>query len=380
MKMDINELVLQMTYAAAQMAQNTIPQTQEPTRTEDGKSFQNLMDEKRTERTERESKAPETTTAATQTAQQSQTAASGAPVMQQLAAMVTDTAVIPAVVNTAVTVPDGEAAVEAVTMVSAAMPETVAQEAMPEETVLPQMQATVEAPATEAATQPAVPTAQPKQEAVETPADAETLVTAKAAPETETQNVSVQEEVQVTVEQDAAPVRKQEQEVDETAVQTDGLSKPLFEDTEAMPQRVGDAPVVDTESGDLDSQLATKLNEALSKGSQRVEIRLTPENLGRVVIEMQRNPEGVLQVVLHTENSQAAKLLSEHSGALGLMLQNTQHTEVRVEVQQPQQNQHSQQQPDQNGGQGREQQQQQRRQQADPERFLQQLRLGLLPT
>ena len=75
MKMDINELVLQMTYAAAQMAQNTIPQTQEPTRTEDGKSFQNLMDEKRTERTERESKAPETTTAATQTAQQGQTAA-----------------------------------------------------------------------------------------------------------------------------------------------------------------------------------------------------------------------------------------------------------------------------------------------------------------
>lgn len=381
MKMDINELVLQMTYAAAQMAQDTIPQTQEPTRTEDGKSFQNLMDEKRTERTERESKAPETTTAATQTAQQGQTAASGAPVMQQLAAMVTDTAVIPAVVNTAVTVPDGEAAVEAVTMVSAAMPETVAQEAMPEETVLPQMQATVEAPVTEAATQPTVPTAQPQQEAAEAPVDAETLVTAKAAPETETQNVSVQEEVQVTVEQDAAPVRRQEQEVDETAVQTDGLSKPLFEDTETMPQRVGDAPVLDTESGDLDSKLATKLNEALSKGSQRVEIRLTPENLGRVVIEMQRNPEGVLQVVLHTENSQAAKLLSEHSGALGLMLQNTQHTEVRVEVQQPQQNQHSQQQPDQNGSQGREQQQQQqRRQQADPERFLQQLRLGLLPT
>ena len=96
MKMDINELVLQMTYAAAQMAQNTIPQTQEPTRTEDGKSFQNLMDEKRTERTERESKAPETTTAATQTAQQGQTAASGAPVMQQLAAMVTAVSVMPA--------------------------------------------------------------------------------------------------------------------------------------------------------------------------------------------------------------------------------------------------------------------------------------------
>ena len=379
MKMDINELVLQMTYAAAQVAQSTLPQTQEPTRTEDGKSFQNLLEEKRTER---ETKTTETTAATTQTAQQSQTAASSTPVMQQLAAMVTDTAVIPAVVNTAMPVSDGEAAVDAVTMVSTAMPETVVQETLPEKTALPQMQTTVETPAPEATAQPvAVPTAEPQQEAAEAPVDAETLVTAKAAPETETQNLSVPGEVQVTVEQDAAPVRKQEQDVDETAVQTDGLSKPLFEDAEAMPQRVGDAPVVDTESGDLEAKLATKLNEALSKGSQRVEIRLTPENLGRVVIEMQRNPEGVLQVVLHTENSQAAKLLSEHSGALGLMLQNTQHTEVRVEVQQSQQNQHSQQQPDQNGSQGREQQQQQqRRQQADPERFLQQLRLGLLPT
>lgn len=379
MKMDINELVLQMTYAAAQVAQSTLPQTQEPTRTEDGKSFQNLLEEKRTER---ETKTTETSAATTQTAQQGQTAASGTPVMQQLAAMVTDTAVIPAVVNTAMPVSDGETAVDAVTMVSTAMPETVVQETLPEQTALPQMQTAVETPAPEATAQPvAVPTAEPQQEAAEAPVDAETLVAAKAAPETETQNLSVPDEVQVTVEQNAAPARKQEQDVDETAVQTDGLSKPLFEDAEAMPQRVGDAPVVDTESGDLEAKLATKLNEALSKGSQRVEIRLTPENLGRVVIEMQRNPEGVLQVVLHTENSQAAKLLSEHSGALGLMLQNTQHTEVRVEVQQSQQNQHSQQQPDQNGSQGREQQQQQqRRQQADPERFLQQLRLGLLPT
>lgn len=378
MKMDINELVLQMTYAAAQVAQSTLPQTQEPTRTEDGKSFQNLLEEKRTER---ETKTTETAAPTTQTAQQSQAAASGTPVMQQLAAMVTDTAVIPTVVNTAVPVSDGEMAVDAVTMVSTAMPETVVQEALPEQTALPQTQVTAETPAPEATAQPvAVPTAEPQQEAAEAPADAETLVTAKAAPETETQNLTVSDEVQVTVEQDAAPARKQEQDVDETAVQTDGLSKPLFEDAETMPQRVGDAPVVDTESGDLEAKLATNLNEALSKGSQRVEIRLTPENLGRVVIEMQRNPEGVLQVVLHTENSQAAKLLSEHSGALGLMLQNTQHTEVRVEVQQSEQNQNSQQQPDQNGGQGREQQQQQRRQQADPERFLQQLRLGLLPT
>ena len=61
------------------------------------------------------------------------------------------------------------------------------------------------------------------------------------------------------------------------------------------------------------------------------------------------------------------------------MLQDSSHSEVRVEVPQPQQEQTPWQQPDQNGGQ---QQQQQQRQQNAPRRetesFLHQLRLGLV--
>ena len=65
-----------------------------------------------------------------------------------------------------------------------------------------------------------------------------------------------------------------------------------------------------------------------------------------------------------------------------MMLQNSQQGEVRIEIRQPDQNERPWQQPDQNGGQnGQEgrQQQERRRQPSDPERFLQQLRLGLVP-
>lgn len=376
MKMDLNELILQMTYAAAQVAQNTMPQTQDTPRTEDGKSFQSLMDEKRTEQKPKETETSSkegTSQSQVQTQAQPQTAVS-APVLQQLAALVTENGA-PAVVNTAVTVPGQETAMDAVAAVT--LPETTLQETALPTTVLPQTETVAQG--AQPTQQPLVQTAEPSGEPTAQPVDSTSI--AKTAPQTESQTLPQQEDVQVTVEQNAAPVRQEDQELDETAVQTDGTAQPLFDDTEAMPQRVGDAPVVETESGDVETKLATKLQQALSNGNQRVEIRLTPENLGRVVVEMQKDSAGVLQVVLHTETSQAAKLLSEHSGALGLLLQNTQHTEVRVEVQQPQQDQPSQQQPDQNGSHGRDQQQQQQhRQQTDPERFLQQLRLGLLPT
>ena len=145
---------------------------------------------------------------------------------------------------------------------------------------------------------------------------------------------------------------------------------------------MGDAPVMDTQAEDMDSRLAEKLTKTLLSGEQRLELKLTPEHLGNVVVEMSRTPEGVLHVILHTENEQAARLLSEHSSTLGMMLQNSQQNEVRIEVQQPNQSEQPWQHPDQDGGQSGQdgRQQQERRQQTDPERFLQQLRLGLTGT
>lgn len=160
----------------------------------------------------------------------------------------------------------------------------------------------------------------------------------------------------------------------------EGLSEQaLFRTTEAMPVKVGEATVLDTEQADFGTKLAKTVTSALEQGSQRVEIRLAPEGLGNVVIELTRTQEGVLHVVLHADTDRAARLLGEHSSALGLMLQHSGQGEVRVEVPQPKQDNQPWQQPDQHDGQNQrdpsQNRQQERRQQSDD--FLQRFRLGL---
>lgn len=157
------------------------------------------------------------------------------------------------------------------------------------------------------------------------------------------------------------------------------VQQPLFQETESMPVKVGDAPVLDTtvQPEEFDAQLNKVINDAVQQNMQHIELKLNPANLGSVVVELSRSPEGMLHVVLHADNQNAAKLLSEHSANLGLMLQNSNGTQVRVEVSQAEQNQQPWQQPDQNGGQ-QQQQQQQPRQQRNTEDFLHQIRLGLL--
>ncbi len=155
---------------------------------------------------------------------------------------------------------------------------------------------------------------------------------------------------------------------------------PLFRDVEATPVRVGDAPVdMTAPAQDVEKTLSQSLKGAVEQGDQFLQIRLSPANLGNVVAEFTRSPEGALHIVLHAETEQAAKLLSNHASSLSLMLQDSTHTEVRVEVPQPQQEQTAWQQ-DQNGGQQQRQQQQQQQQQPrrETESFLHQLRLGLV--
>lgn len=172
-----------------------------------------------------------------------------------------------------------------------------------------------------------------------------------------------------------------EQDVDVTVENLpQDVQQPLFQETESMPVKVGDAPVLDAtvQPEEFDANLKQIITDAANQNIQRVELRLTPENLGNVVVEMTRSPEGVLHVVLHADNQNAAKLLSEHSANLGLMLQQSNAAEVRVEVPQAQQSEQLWQQPDQNDGQQQQQQQQQQRQQSSTEDFLHQIRLGLL--
>lgn len=153
---------------------------------------------------------------------------------------------------------------------------------------------------------------------------------------------------------------------------------PVFAHTEHMPVKVGEAVDTTAPAPQLEQALEKTLTRGLKDGAEHLEIRLTPEHLGTVQAEFTRTADGTLHVVLRAENAEAAKLLGDHAGALGALLQDSNHGSVRVEVPQPQQEQSQWQQPDQQGGQQHQQQQQQHRApRQEAESFLHQLRLGL---
>lgn len=167
-------------------------------------------------------------------------------------------------------------------------------------------------------------------------------------------------------------------------VTVESFQTPLFQNVEATPVRVGDGESVDmtAPAQEVDQSLGDMLKTALNQGEQHLEIKLSPANLGTVTAEFTRTPEGVLHVVLHAETEQTARLLSDHASSLGLILQDNTHSEVRVQVAQPQENQSAWQHPDQDGGQQQQQQSHQQQQRNTPrqeaETFLHQLRLGLV--
>ena len=132
-------------------------------------------------------------------------------------------------------------------------------------------------------------------------------------------------------------------------------------------------------------ELADSIRQAAQTGTERVEIRLTPANLGAVTIEMTKDASGALQVVLHAANSRAAGLLQQHLDGLHTALQSYgAGQEVHVEVQRNQdsQQQHFQQaDPDGRGQQQRQRQQEERQDNpSDGQDFIQKLRLGLFGT
>lgn len=375
--MEMNEMLLQMVYAASQIAQNTLPQTSAANQPRDEKDqFQTLLKKKRdeAEKTEKlpaqdgqekpeteKTQAGTTQTGPVQTAVAAGMAAEG--VLFQAAA--------------AETVVSGMAVVQT--------PQGLTGQVGG---VQPLLSQTGESTQELADIVPAVPVSQEQNamsevQAAQTTPQGEMLQTHDQA----AQQSAVQAQVDTAANQPAAEAPRQDTDPMEGEVlqaQAGSVEQPLFQESDSMPQRVGDAPVLDTQAEEFDTQMSREVTSALKTGQQHLELRLTPENLGSVVVEMSRSPEGLLHVVLHTESEQAAKLLSEHSSTLGLMLQSSQQGDVRVEVQRPEPDQRPWQQPDQNGGQnsgshnGRGQQEQQQNA-PDPERFLQQLRLGLIP-
>ena len=155
---------------------------------------------------------------------------------------------------------------------------------------------------------------------------------------------------------------------------------PLFHDVKAMPVKVGEnAPVVNTQSADMDEKLAdTVMKAELKQVGDKIEIQLEPRNLGRITVELTQK-DGQLGLLIHTDNAKAANLLSQHSSGLAALVESRTNQPVQIYVQQ--QEQQSQPQYDGRNGQQHERQQQQSSHRPDKDEqdsFLGQLRLGLV--
>ena len=192
-----------------------------------------------------------------------------------------------------------------------------------------------------------------------------------------------------TASRDGAPqaeVSSAQDESEEIKGDAPQPEQPLFRENQATPVKVGESyETVDTQKPDMEAKLADTIRQAAQAGAERVEIKLTPVNLGALTIEMTKDASGALQVVLHASNSRAAGLLSQHLDGLHAALQSYGgDQEVHVEVQRGQesQEQHFQQADPDGRGQQQSRQQEEHRQEdhAGGEDFLQKLRLGLFGT
>ena len=377
--MNTTDLLLQMTLAATQIAQNTTPPVSG--RTEDAgdrRDFSTLLAEKRVE-----AAGTETGRAVPESQKGEVPAAADGGALSQGAQSVPQA-------------PGLEELFRSLLMGAQAAPEGDASLQQVPQTAVPGM---AQAPA--AAEEGAV-LLQPGQQTAggeQLPVPAEPALAGEAESTVQTEVLPAAEDGGTATAQAVTPAAREsgaqtpadagetagrpargEQELPELdSVQTEGAAQPLFDRTEHMPVKVGEADTLDATEPDFAPRLAKAITEAEQEGARHVELKLAPEHLGKLSVELTQGKDGVLHIVFHAENEQAMKLLQEHSATLVSMLHGSHSGEIRVEVPRPQQGEQPWQQPEQQPGQqhGRNPQEQGRQRQST-EDFLQQLRLGLL--
>ena len=183
-------------------------------------------------------------------------------------------------------------------------------------------------------------------------------------------------------------VRPEDEEQDDDPLMevTDAAQapQPLFHDVKAAPIKVGEVDrAPEAEEPDVAKQVDSGIAQALEKGQSMVRIQLNPEHLGSVTVELTANAEGAIRVVLTAHSGETRSLLERHAGELqGMLSSRTQQT-VEVNVQRQQESQQNQNHNyDGRNGHAQDGEHRQRRQQEQPgsQDFIQQLRLGLIPT
>ena len=181
---------------------------------------------------------------------------------------------------------------------------------------------------------------------------------------------------------EARPETEDDADTDTDAGQT-LREAPLFEHVEAPVIKVAEAakPIpLEAENGV--EQLGEELGGVIvnSADANRIEVTLTPDNLGKLTVEVARGADGTLNVVLHTATERTANLLERGLDGLRQALAASAGREAQIEVRGGGEAQQQFLNPDGQNGQNRQQQQQdgRRHEQRNAQDFLQQLRLGLV--
>ena len=185
----------------------------------------------------------------------------------------------------------------------------------------------------------------------------QTIEAPEAAQETEGRTVEIEARTAGRAEPQAAEAADTEETAEPQGAEAETA---VFEEVEAVPVKVGEAP---------------KARES----ETRVEIQLTPENLGKITVEMTQGRDGGLVVQIHAEDRGTQELLGKHTTNLAEMLGRETEQEVRVEVPRQEESQRQDLYDQQQGQRQRRQQEQRREPETSSEDFLQQLRLGLIP-
>lgn len=255
---------------------------------------------------------------------------------------------------------------------------------------VPQAAEAVQAPETQAPQAGAeLPQAQPQTEIPGLGEGQETVqLPDQEAPQAETPQSE-------SVFQDSPAPRKAELETAHTVVRQDSAEEtgkteeapkeaPLFDQVEGTPFKVAAAHTkpLELNAPDAPEQLAEHIRVAVKAGMERVEMVLSPANLGKLTVEITRSENGVLSVVLSAAEPKTAAMLERHTGNLQQLLEANTQGEVRLEVRSGEESQRQFLDPD--DAQDRQNQQQQgqhrqeRRRETDDRDFIHQLRLGLI--
>lgn len=249
----------------------------------------------------------------------------------------------------------------------------------------------VMAVAEEPAQQAAVQTA-PQEQAQAGDAELFARQTGVQAADKQVSNTELKPEVELEPEVKAEAVQTQvtetpgdSEDIEVKTELTENTAEPVFHEVESAPIKVGEAkPTEETaQAKPVENQVAEPVIQALGNGESRVQISLTPENLGTVRVELIHTGDGALRVVLSADNAETRGLLEKNAAGLQSLLAKNDHEIVEVQVERQQESQ-------QNGGYNRQQEENGREQQSGEQHrenrgqhssqdFLQQLRLGLVP-